>query len=89
MMTTGLFHTCVCVFAPVRSVSCFSARPHCFTLLHFPPSLTQWGAATYASLLDVKHKYDPAGLFVCHHCVGSEEWDPSGNCPAARVGIRA
>ena len=75
-------HVRVCLF-PVCSVSCFSAHPHCFTLLHVPPSLTQWGAATYASLLAVKHKYDPAGLFVCHHCVGSEEWDPSGNCPAA------
>lgn len=28
----------------------------------------------YARLLAVKHRYDPAGLFVTHHDVGSEEW---------------
>jgi hypothetical protein len=42
---------------------------------------SQWGDANYALLLDVKHKYDPAGLFICHHCVGSEEWTADGNCP--------
>jgi FAD/FMN-containing dehydrogenase len=31
-----------------------------------------WGA-NYARLLDVKKKYDPQGLFRCHHCVGSGE----------------
>ena len=44
--------------------------------------ISHWGRTNYARLLDVKIKYDPAGLFVCHHCVGSERWDPSGNCPA-------
>ena len=42
---------------------------------------SHWGDATYARLLAVKNKYDPAGLFVCHHCVGSEQWTPDGNCP--------
>ena len=40
----------------------------------------QWGDATYARLLAIKHVRDPAGLFYCHHCVGSDEWDPSGQC---------
>lgn len=31
-----------------------------------------WGD-NYARLLDIKRKYDPDGLFWCHHCVGSEE----------------
>ena len=43
----------------------------------------QWGDAVYARLLAVKAKYDPAGVFYCHHCVGSEAWDATGNC---RVG---
>jgi FAD/FMN-containing dehydrogenase len=30
-----------------------------------------WGD-NYPRLLEVKHKYDPRGLFQCHHCVGSE-----------------
>ena len=32
-----------------------------------------WGA-NYARLLAVKDKYDPDGLFVVHHGVGSERW---------------
>jgi hypothetical protein len=28
----------------------------------------------YKKLLAVKRAYDPDGLFVCHHCVGSELW---------------
>jgi FAD/FMN-containing dehydrogenase len=31
-----------------------------------------WGA-NYPRLLEIKHKYDPDGLFLCHHCVGSDE----------------
>jgi FAD/FMN-containing dehydrogenase len=31
-----------------------------------------WGD-NYGRLLDVKHKYDPDGLFTCHHCVGSSD----------------
>jgi FAD/FMN-containing dehydrogenase len=30
-----------------------------------------WGG-NYEKLLAIKRKYDPTGLFVCHHCVGSE-----------------
>ena len=41
-----------------------------------------WGAAHYARLLKIKAKYDPAGLFICHHCVGSEFWTAASslNC---------
>jgi hypothetical protein len=28
--------------------------------------------------LEVKKKYDPAGLFFVHHGVGSEEWSTDG-----------
>jgi hypothetical protein len=38
-----------------------------------------WGAEKYAKLLKVKAKYDPTGLFVCHHCVGSEFWTRASN----------
>ncbi len=30
-----------------------------------------WGKC-YPQLLRIKQKYDPEGLFKCHHCVGSE-----------------
>ncbi len=30
-----------------------------------------WGS-NYERLLGIKKKYDPRGLFTCHHCVGSE-----------------
>jgi hypothetical protein len=45
---------------------------------HFQES--HWGKEVYAKLLALKQKYDPAGLFVCHHCVGSEMWSADGNC---------
>jgi hypothetical protein len=32
----------------------------------------------YARLLAVKRRYDPDGLFVTHHGVGSEEWSADG-----------
>jgi FAD/FMN-containing dehydrogenase len=32
---------------------------------------TFWGE-NYERLLAIKRKYDPDGVFVCHHCVGSE-----------------
>merc|ERR1719461_1251828 len=35
---------------------------------------TFWGAKNYARLLEIKKKWDPNGLFYCHHCVGSELW---------------
>jgi FAD/FMN-containing dehydrogenase len=36
-----------------------------------------WGP-NYARLLNVKKKYDLAGLFFVHHGVGSEEWSADG-----------
>eukprot|EP00041_Stephanoeca_diplocostata_P011296 m.184050 g.184050 ORF g.184050 m.184050 type:complete len:368 (+) comp18488_c0_seq16:1258-2361(+) len=39
-----------------------------------------WGDTTYTKLLEIKRQYDPTGLFVCHHCVGSELWTADGNC---------
>ena len=36
-----------------------------------------WGP-NYAHLLAVKDRYDPDGLFVVHHGVGSERWSPDG-----------
>jgi FAD/FMN-containing dehydrogenase len=38
-----------------------------------------WGE-NYARLLELKKKYDPDGLFFCHHCVGSEMWSSDGMC---------
>jgi hypothetical protein len=32
-----------------------------------------WGSS-YPRLLDIKHKYDPLGVFWCAVCVGAEEW---------------
>ncbi len=40
-----------------------------------------WGI-NYDKLLAIKMKYDKSGFFTCHHCVGSELRDPSGNCEA-------
>jgi FAD/FMN-containing dehydrogenase len=36
-----------------------------------------WGS-NYASLLALKDKYDPDGLFFVHHGVGSERWSADG-----------
>lgn len=38
-----------------------------------------WGK-NYQKLYTIKQKYDPNGLFFCHHCVGSEQWDEKGIC---------
>ncbi len=40
-----------------------------------------WGA-NYERLLEIKRRYDPEGLFTCHHCVGSEAWTDDGMCRA-------
>jgi len=34
---------------------------------------SQWGI-NYPVLLAIKEQYDPDGLFICHHCVGSEKY---------------
>jgi FAD/FMN-containing dehydrogenase len=34
----------------------------------------------YNKLLKIKQQYDPNGLFYCHHCVGSEQWQKGGMC---------
>lgn len=36
-----------------------------------------WGD-NYARLRAIKRKYDPDGLFVHHHSVGSEDWSADG-----------
>jgi FAD/FMN-containing dehydrogenase len=38
-----------------------------------------WGE-NYDRLSQIKRKYDPEGLFYCHHCVGSERWSSDGRC---------
>ena len=43
-----------------------------------------WGG-NYARLRSIKKKYDPGGLFVVHHGVGSEDWSADG---MTRVAIR-
>jgi hypothetical protein len=42
-------------------------------------SKSHWGEKTYAKLRLIKEKYDPDGLFICHHCVGSEKWTKASN----------
>ena len=36
-----------------------------------------WGT-NYKRLAEVKKKYDPEGLFIVHHGVGSEQWSEDG-----------
>jgi FAD/FMN-containing dehydrogenase len=52
----------------------------------FDPSWRRayWGPH-YSRLRAVKAKYDPDGLFIVHHGVGSENWTPDGN---TRLGPR-
>lgn len=46
--------------------------------------LSHWGDEVYTKLLAVKRKYDPDGLFICHHCVGSEFWTKESNLNCRR-----
>jgi len=39
-----------------------------------------WGEDNYKRLLRIKRKWDPNGLYYCHHCVGSEDWKKDGMC---------
>ena len=41
-----------------------------------------WGS-NHARLASVKQRYDPQGLFVAHHGVGSESWSADGFTPLA------
>ncbi|XP_002982490.2 uncharacterized FAD-linked oxidoreductase ARB_02478 [Selaginella moellendorffii] len=34
----------------------------------------------YKRLYEIKQRVDPGGLFVCHHCVGSEDWTQDLRC---------
>ncbi len=40
-----------------------------------------WGT-NYPRLLEIKNKYDLAGMFYCEQCVGSEKWQKGGVCLA-------
>ena len=39
-----------------------------------------WGIENYEKLLQIKNVWDSNGLFYCHNCVGSEEWEEGGMC---------
>ena len=67
-----------------------SGAPHwhmlpCHSLSH--TNLKSPCPEQYPKLLAIKDKYDPKGLFVCHHCVGSERWTKESklNCRAPKA----
>ena len=39
-----------------------------------------WGVDNYDRLISIKTTWDPTGLFYCHNCVGSEDWEKGGMC---------
>ena len=43
-----------------------------------PDWQTSYWGPNYPRLLSIKKKYDPAGLFLVHHGVGSEDWSADG-----------
>ena len=47
-------------------------------------SRTGKASLKFSKWLAIKDKYDPDGLFICHHCVGSERWTKESklNCRA-------
>merc|ERR1719510_1954269 len=49
---------------------------------YFEPDFQEsfWGRENYNRLLKIKQQLDPNGLFYCHNCVGSEEWQEGGMC---------
>jgi hypothetical protein len=54
---------------------------------YFPAASDVWtGEANYQKLLQIKQKYDPDGMFTCHHCVGSELRSADGNCKLQSMG---
>ncbi|KAF9913686.1 hypothetical protein BX616_009742 [Lobosporangium transversale] len=48
---------------------------------HSEPNWQQsFFGSNYPRLKQVKTKYDPYGVFICHHCVGSEDWNENLTC---------
>ncbi|KAF9431819.1 hypothetical protein BGZ76_011660 [Entomortierella beljakovae] len=45
---------------------------------------TNFFGANYPRLKSIKNKVDPRGLFACHQCVGSEDWNKDLYCPRRR-----
>jgi len=56
------------------------AGGYCSEMSYFAPNwqYDAWGRANYARLHALKQKYDPTGVFMAHHYVGSEDWGDHG-----------